>query len=189
MLYFFNFYARLPIVQPIPKVSIVIITKNRPKQLTRCFRSVIRQKYNNFELIVVDSSDTSSKPYSKSAPRKKLKYIYDPHYSIPEARQAGIDNSNSPYVMFLDDDCIAHRNWVSSMVLVTKECPRAAIISGTLTHKPKNNVFAQIIADIRERRYKLAGESSWIYFNIENCLFRRSFFIKNKIRFDNYRWS
>lgn len=171
-------------MQQIPKVSIVITTKNRPQQLVRCFRSVARQKYKNFELIVVDSSDSPPKPYPKATATRKLKYIYDPLYSIPEARQAGIDNSNSPYVMFLDDDCIAPRNWVSSMVLVAQDHPKVAIISGTLAHRPKNNIFALIIADIRDRRYKLAGESSWMYFNIENCLFRRSFFIKNKIRFD-----
>lgn len=168
-----------------PKISIVVLTKNRPKQLVQCLRSVARQKYKNFELIVVDSSDTSLKPYFKVVSMRKLKYIYNPFYSIPEARQAGIDNSDSLYVMFLDDDCVAPLNWISSMVVVAQDHTRAAIISGSLDHRPNNNIFAQIIADIRDRRYKLAGESSWIYFNIENCLLRRSFFKKNKIRFDS----
>lgn len=173
-------------MKPDSKVSIVVVTKNRHRQLMGCLYSISRQTYKHLEIIVVDSSDKSSRPLLSGAGvlGKFLKYIHNPLLSIPQARQTGIDASRSPYVMFLDDDCQAPPNWISSMVKLAKENPRTALISGVLIHKPRTNIYAQIISDIRKRRYELAGNTSWIYFNIENCLFRRSFLVKHKIRFD-----
>jgi len=40
------------------KVSVIICTKNRAQELTRCIKSVIAQSLSPDELIIVDASDT-----------------------------------------------------------------------------------------------------------------------------------
>jgi len=49
-------------------VSIIIVTLNRKKELVNCINSITKQKYNYFEVIVIDnnSSDGSVEELRKN---------------------------------------------------------------------------------------------------------------------------
>lgn len=43
-----------------PKISVVIVTKNRANKLKNCLDSLTKQSYKNFEVLVVDGHSTDN---------------------------------------------------------------------------------------------------------------------------------
>lgn len=92
----------------LPKVSIIIPTYNRPQFIGRAIQSVLHQTYQNFELIIIDSSpnDETAK-IVKKLNNTRIKYIKNLTKTIlPIGRNQGVRESSfdSKYVAFLDDD-------------------------------------------------------------------------------------
>ena len=87
-------------------VSVIIPTLDRPKLLLRAIDSVLRQTYQDIELIVVvdrPDPDTISAVRSRDDPRLQL--LVNPHPSTAAgARNAGADHATGEWVAFLDDD-------------------------------------------------------------------------------------
>lgn len=91
-----------------PKVSVIIPTHNRDKYIGKAIRSVLRQTYKNYEIIVVDDGSTDDtrkkvKKYVKKHPNK-IRYIYQDNKGPSAARNTGIRNAKGKYITFLDSD-------------------------------------------------------------------------------------
>ena len=104
------------------KVSIVVPTYNRRELLKECLDSLFNQTYpkDEYEVIVVDDGSTDGteellKEYAKNAPCT-LKYFKQENRGPAAARNAGIKHAAGDIVCFLDDDCIADKNWIMNMV-------------------------------------------------------------------------
>ena len=94
-----------------PLVSVVIPSyKRTPAVVERALESVLKQTYDNLEVIVVDDSpaDYELRDQVRDAVLKhgdKVKYIrHDKNMGACVARNTGIDNSTGEYIAFLDDD-------------------------------------------------------------------------------------
>jgi len=96
----------------------------------------------------------------------------------------GLETTSHPLVLFLDDDCMAEKDWLKKMIELSITYPHAVLIAGSLIHVPTKSIYAQIIKDIRKQRIRSAGPCGYLYFNIENCLIRKEFIKKHKIKFD-----
>ena len=84
------------------KVSIIIPTKNRPDLLNRALSSVINQSYQNWELFIINDSDTEIS-INSSDPR--IQIIKNNNKSGANgARNTGINLARGEYIAFLDDD-------------------------------------------------------------------------------------
>jgi glycosyltransferase involved in cell wall biosynthesis len=46
-------------LEALPRISVLIGTRNRPEVLKRCLRSVLGQDYVNFEVLVLDDASDS----------------------------------------------------------------------------------------------------------------------------------
>ncbi|MDX8344149.1 glycosyltransferase family 2 protein [Rossellomorea sp. YZS02] len=96
------------------KVSVIIPTYKRSEYLERAIESVLKQTYENIEIIVVDDNDPKSN-YRIETARKMEKYRlnYKVKYIMNQknlggalARNEGIFQSTGDFVTFLDDDDI-----------------------------------------------------------------------------------
>lgn len=95
-------------------VSVVIITKNHSKYLSKCLESILNQNYTNFEIIIIDHDSTdNTAEIIKSFETEKLKYfIYAEKNNIAAVRNFGIKKSKGEYIFFTDSDCIVAKNWI-----------------------------------------------------------------------------
>ena len=101
-------------------VSIIIITKNHSKYLSKCLKSVLNQNYKNIEIILVDhnSSDNTSE-IVKSFNSDKIKYfLYKENKGIANVRNFGIRNSKGKLIFFTDSDCIVTKNWIEEGITI-----------------------------------------------------------------------
>jgi glycosyltransferase domain-containing protein len=99
----------------LPKISVIIPTYNRPQLLKRAIESVLKQTYQNFEIIIIDGSPNDEtekiiKPYLSDS---RIRYFHEPdvHTStvkdranIAKARNKAIKLAQGKYIAPLDDD-------------------------------------------------------------------------------------
>lgn len=89
-----------------PLVSVIIPTYNRANIVPRAIESVLRQTYDNLELIIVnDASNDSTEEVVRNYGDEQLTYLaHETNRHVSAARNTGIDHASGEYVAFLDDD-------------------------------------------------------------------------------------
>jgi len=102
-----------------PKVSVIITTHNRPNLLQRAIRSVLEQRYDNYDLHIVDDASDDNTPQAietiVGANDQVFYWRHEERRGLSAARNTGIARSDGEYIAFLDDDdswkpeCIAKR--------------------------------------------------------------------------------
>ena len=96
------------------KLSIVIAVYNVSNYLEKCLDSIIIEKSNDIEIIIVDdgSKDKSleiCKRYAKKDSR--IKVIHQKNSGLSGARNTGLKNASSEYIWFIDGDDYLEDNY------------------------------------------------------------------------------
>jgi glycosyltransferase involved in cell wall biosynthesis len=89
-----------------PLISVILPTYNRARMLEKAVRSIINQKYENWELIIVDNcsvDDTDAVIAKFNDGRIKLLKIQN-NGSIGKSRNLGIRNALGEWIAFIDSD-------------------------------------------------------------------------------------
>lgn len=97
------------------KFSIIIPNYNSSKWIKRCLDSILKQTYENYEIIIVDDMSTDDSVqeinsyYHLFAPRIKFIKLTEKRFN-GGARNVGIDNATGDYILFLDCDDYLYSN-------------------------------------------------------------------------------
>lgn len=90
-----------------PFFSIIVPTYNRAEFLPRCIKSVYRQTFSDWELLIIDDGSTDhTKDLVAEHTRKdnRVKYFYQTNQRVSAARNLGLKNAAGNYLCFLDSD-------------------------------------------------------------------------------------
>ncbi len=89
-----------------PSVSVVIPTYNMRIFVGEAINSVLRQTYQDFEIVVVDdgSTDGTRELVSHFQSDKRVRYVYQDNRGLAGARNRGIRESHGQTIAFLDAD-------------------------------------------------------------------------------------
>ena len=88
-----------------PFFSIIIPTFNRAKVINSTIKSVLKQSFSNFEIIIIDDGSTDdTKEVIKKIKDNRVKYIYQKNSERSVARNKGIINAAGEWICFLDSD-------------------------------------------------------------------------------------
>jgi glycosyltransferase involved in cell wall biosynthesis len=90
-----------------PRISVVIPTYNRARDIRRCLDSLIEQTFKNFEVLVCDdgSSDDTAQVVAGYKARLDLSYHWAANFGGPaRPRNVGVRMARGEYVAFLDSD-------------------------------------------------------------------------------------
>ncbi len=88
----------------VPKVSVLVGSRDRPHVLKRCLDSIFKQKYENFEVLVLD--DGSQEPYNsflKGEYPVKLFRVEEPR-GVAGGRNYLMRKAEGKIFVFIDDD-------------------------------------------------------------------------------------
>jgi len=102
------------------KVSIIIPTYNRANELMKCLESIFRQKFSDFEVIVVDdgSTDKTKKILGDGGWLRKIIYVENRINSgVSQAKNRGINKAGGDYFWFLDSDVVVKDPQCLSMLV------------------------------------------------------------------------
>ena len=100
------------------KFSIIMPTYNDSDTITYSFDSVLNQKYENFELIVIDDGSTDNTANVVSEYKKqhdkfdKIKYIYQDNGDQLNAIKNAINYITGDYIYILHSDDVFYNEFV-----------------------------------------------------------------------------
>lgn len=182
------------------KISVIVPVYNTPiNMLERCFKSIEKQGYDNWEVIIVDSStDKEVELFLKDYVREKFKYFFYKveHRSISYSRNFGLTRVKGEYVCFCDaDDSMLANFFESTMSLFDSKNDLDLIIGRVQTDKPvryatKSELFFNKENKLLLLTYLLAGKTTKINSLLDGMLLGRVYAkmmrtsILKKIRFE-----
>jgi glycosyltransferase involved in cell wall biosynthesis len=101
-------------------VSVLIPTKNRPKDVLTCVGSVNNQSVKPGEIIIVDASDEDGLDAlirSDSGGETKIVYVRT-EAGLTHQKNIGVQKSSGDIVLILDDDIILDEDYIKEIVKV-----------------------------------------------------------------------
>lgn len=175
--------------------SIVIPVYNVKDYLERCFRSVLAQGGDDYEIILVDDGSTDGESGSLCdrlaalCPQSCI-VIHKPNGGLGDARNVGLERANGDYVLFVDSDDYLLPGLLEAL-RAKLAATRADIIDfGFVVDrggKIREQYFGELPADrcfaLSERpETLLVLPSAW------RRLYRRSLFLDHAIRYPARVW-
>lgn len=124
------------------EISVVICTYNRALYLPAALESLYNQQINKdcFEVIVVNNNSTDNTEsvctnFIAAHTNAHFIYVNEPKQGASFARNTGAAIAQSPLLCFMDDDAIAHPNYLSLIIDFFKTNPDAGGLGGRIIPK------------------------------------------------------
>ena len=99
-------------------ISVIVSTYNREDALDVVLRALSRQSDRNFEIVVADdgSGPATARVVREWKKMLPIKHVWheDCGFRLSDIRNRGIRASAGTYILFLDGDCIARRDFVAA---------------------------------------------------------------------------
>jgi GT2 family glycosyltransferase len=116
----------------LPKASVVVPTFNRCTLLPRVLEALLTQDYEgDYEVVVVDDGSRDATPQVLQDWVRRhpscLRVFRQDNAGPARARNRGAHEARGPFLVFIDDDCVAERSWLRSLDRALEHTGAAAI--------------------------------------------------------------
>jgi glycosyltransferase involved in cell wall biosynthesis len=105
----------------VPKVSVVIATYNRANLLPETLRSVLAQRFQDLETIVVDDGSTDNTKDVVREFQDRIQYVYQPNRGPSAARNLGVQRARATWVAIQDSDDLCAPNHLETLYAYAKD--------------------------------------------------------------------
>ncbi|WP_440933639.1 glycosyltransferase [Candidatus Pelagibacter sp.] len=161
------------------KISVVIPTYNRPKYLNKILYKLVKSTIPSEILICDGGSNISSKSQIKQIINKyyshNIKYFDIGYNNHSAKRNKGIKNSNSKYIVLLDDDCIPEKKFLEKYYsLLEKNKFKKYCFCGSVVYP--NNILKKNFIKFRQSRHFVINQKENF---LENYLHPRNIVTMN----------
>ncbi len=138
------------------RVSVIIVTYNRPNDLKECLNSILMQTYWPLEVVIVDNGNIKDSAEIVENIREAfqktniaLKYIKnEKENSLTIGRNIGVENSIGEIILFLDDDMVLEKNYLEEIIRVYEKYPQSMGVQGYIVPLKKRSKFKNLICKI-----------------------------------------
>lgn len=147
---------------PIPQVSVVVPTYNRSRLLAQCLDSLEAQSLDKsaYEVIAVDdgSTDGTSNLLESAQVDSTLHLVgvKGTHGGPAAARNLGIRRARGGLVAFIDDDCVADRDWLLAIIEPFSKASVAGV-EGLVVRHPNCTPYTHFVENTHGRLYLTAN--------------------------------
>jgi len=111
---------------PRPALSIVIPTYQHGGEIAECLRSVLNQKFKDYEIIVVNDGSTDNTLEALKPFLDKITLINQENRGGNAARNRGFDASRGNFVLFCDADIVMRPDMLEVMLRTLRDNPGAS---------------------------------------------------------------
>lgn len=137
-------------MEKLPKISVVIPSKDNPQILERCLTSFLEKtKYPQVEFVIVDNgSNLENKQWITNRIQKleqdfhsRILYLYEPmSFNFSKMCNIGVRKASGDYILLLNDDMeIMSRDWLSIMLLQAMKPHTGAV--GAKLYYPNSRII------------------------------------------------
>ncbi|OOG68173.1 glycosyltransferase family 2 protein [Algoriphagus sp. A40] len=164
-------------------VSVLVPVFNAESYLLDSLQSILKQTFDDFELILVDDASTdNSSSVLKSIFDSRIRFIqHTENKGIGEALNSGLALAKGKYVLRMDADDIAYPNRIARQVEFMERYPQIGI-SGTLAEYFDGTPFNKIVKNECLRPSLLLD----CPFAHPTVIIRKEILDKSRLRFSGY---
>ncbi|SHM61163.1 glycosyltransferase family 2 protein [Flavobacterium saccharophilum] len=156
-----------------PKVSVVIPCYNDKNYIKETIQSIVRQTYQNFEIIIVDDgSDNATKQILQTLINDRTKVITQTNRGPSAARNKGFNEADGDYILTIDADDTAEENFLEKAVAILNENTDVGAVSSyckvfiknhevTSEHKPNGGTLKDFLFDNNSVSFALIRKETW----------------------------
>ncbi|OQY14044.1 MAG: hypothetical protein B6I30_01800 [Desulfobacteraceae bacterium 4572_187] len=152
----------------VPLVSVIVPTYNRSEMLTEALESILKQTFNNFEIVVVNDAGMSVEDVVLKLNKKKnITYVsHAKNRGLAAARNTGITAARGKYISLLDDDDLFYPNHLeTAMAHVSEKTPVIYTDAVRATYERYNDSYRLVGKNVPysmdfERKKLLVGNIS-----------------------------
>jgi glycosyltransferase involved in cell wall biosynthesis len=121
-------------------ISIVIPLYNKEKYIQRTLDSVLNQTFQNFECIIIDSSNDGSTNLVKQYTDFRIVHVIRGRTKAAQARNLGVQIAQSDFIAFLDADDEWQSDHLETLLNIRKKYPDAGLFSTSYVKLKQNGI-------------------------------------------------
>jgi hypothetical protein len=142
------------------KVSVIVPTYNRAHAVGDAIASVLAQRYDALELIVVDDGSTDDTAVRIAAVKdRRLRYVLGRHAGVSAARNLGVGHATGDVVAFLDSDDLWHPGKLAAEVEFLAGHPEVDVVFSDLEKRHGDRVYPSFMRQTAVFSERLRGAS------------------------------
>ena len=118
----------------------VCVAATREKTIGATVRSIVRQTYSDWELVVIAQGPHAARvpeTVDRELGHRPVTIQLQPGRGASRARNAAVAAASGDVVAMIDDDCEAESRWLEVIVDRLRDVPRAGIVGGALVAPPR----------------------------------------------------
>lgn len=125
-----------------PRVSVVVLSYNRPNLLTQALASLQEQSYANIDVTVVDNpSDASSEVARVVSQYANVKLIQNPrNFGYAGGMNRGIATASGDFVYLTEDDIVLAPDCIQRFVDYFESSPAADLVAPVIYNKASGTI-------------------------------------------------
>jgi len=168
------------------KVSIVVPIYNAEKYLERCLKSLVRQTFQDIEILCVNDGSTDGSQeiidgFSKRYPDLVVS-LPKTNGGVADARNYGLKQAQAEYVTFMDNDDWVDPDWIEKLYAGARE-ESADMVVGDIKIAGDDKEYLVIPAVVTSKEKQMLNRHE-----VWNKLFKMSLFAQNDISFPTGSW-
>lgn len=170
-----------------PLVSIIIPAYNVGRYIEDCILSIVRQSYNNIEILVINdgSTDETHDIIDKLATTdERIVPIHQQNVGVSAARNIGIEISKGEYLVFVDGDDYLSTDYVEYMLkLVRKTGGELCLSLNCFTKDNESQVQHEFIKVLPPEDATALLLSPRVIVGSWNKIYKKSVLVDNNLTF------
>lgn len=177
-----------------PLFSIIIPVYNTEGYIRRCLESVFAQKFESYEIIIVNDGSTDNslntiKEIISENEGLPIKLIIQTNKGLSAARNVGLKNASGIFVIWLDSDDALAIGALSKLAEIIKEEPNIVVNRiASYWENEKTTTECKYKFNIREKQnrdaaIKVIMKTKGYWYAAWTIIPKREFLIKNNIEF------
>lgn len=149
-------------------ISIVIPLYNKEQSITSTLQTVLKQTYQDFEIVIVDDGSTDhSVEEVKKVIDPRIRLIHQSNAGVSAARNRGIDEARGEYIAFLDADDEWKPDYLKAQYELTLKYTECSVFTCNYEFKDTQEKVTSTI--IRKLPFKDEDGILSNYFEVASC--------------------
>ncbi len=173
-----------------PKISVIIPVYKSAKYLRRCFDSILKQTFQDFEIIIVsdgpEEDDLICQEYYEKFPNQITHYVKHVNQNVGGARNKGVELAKGEYLSFIDADDWLDLDFYEKLYTAAKKYDADIAVAGIVRlhlfrKKFYLNIKDEVVTTDYETKLKLCNVPDKSY--VWNKIYKTEKFKANNLKF------
>lgn len=171
------------------KISVILPVYNSQDYIQDTIKSVLKQTYKNFELIVVNdgSTDNTHSICEKLSQKdKRIKYFSKENGGVSDTRNFALIHASGEYVTFIDSDDLYEKDYLEVLIMNIEKYNADLITCAykTLSNNSKIIDCCEEFLDCNFKDYIEKLQPNFLFNQLWNKMFKMNIIRKNNLSFD-----